>query len=175
MSGKPNPLFSIPGAIHVSGPTITLSDERLAEFETDPEMAICCMGAAVYGPDRCTCWEPVYSDQRLEPQPGDMIPRESPCVDGAYRHDSAEFQDEDGREHLEELTEGSGVFVCHQGMPYVKEWRHPSGRVIPMTVDEVGSIHTWEPIRKNGVHYKANGEPANLCAGWFTRRMMGVK
>lgn len=157
--------------IHVDGPTLVLTDEQEAEFLNDPEMMACCYGAAVYGPSRCTCWEPVYSEERHAPTGGVMAGREEQCVDCAFRHDSAEFQDAEGREFLESIVATGEPFICHQGMAYTVEWRHPSGRVLPMTVDEVGSIHTWEPLYREGVPAKADGSPADLCAGWLARRL----
>lgn len=171
MSGTPGPRARYPEAIHIASPLVTLTPEQAEEFNQVPEMMGCCMGSAVYGIDRCTCWRAVYSTRRRKPVEGEVEVRASPCVDCAYRPDSAERQDEFGSEHLDDLVNGLGVFVCHQGMAHIVEWRQPSGAVLPATRDEVGAIHTWAPRYIGNTAYKASGRPADLCAGWAARML----
>lgn len=35
----------------------------------DAGEGVCCMGAAAMGPERCTCWEPVYDLDQADPDP----------------------------------------------------------------------------------------------------------
>ena len=153
--------------------TIPLTPEQLDAIEADPEneMNWCCAGAAMNGPDRCTCWVPVYSKVQRELSP-EVEPgvRPEQCEDCAYRHDSAEMQDERA-ENLSAITDSDEhPFWCHQGMRYEVGWRHPLGMYVEAPRDDVGAIASWAPPRRNGVPFKASGLPADKCAGWAARR-----
>lgn len=124
----------------------------------------CCYGAAEYGPDRCTCWEPIY-DQEQEPADRAASPgtRSTMCDDCAYRPTSPEAQGDPN--YSERPEPGAGTFWCHQGMRRPVAWRHPAG----ITVEATG--HFYEPpvLRGpdgEGVPYKADGSPGDRCAGW---------
>jgi hypothetical protein len=129
----------------------------------------CCMGAAVYGKDRCTCWEPVYDLDQQPLQPGGMGLRVKMCPDCAYRKNSPERRGEDGYEgdpeSLDEMVMTGDMFVCHQGIRKPVKWVHPSGAEIP------GHPAGYSPPLLDGVPYKADGTPADLCAGWAARRL----
>lgn len=114
----------------------------------------CCYGAAVNGPGSCTCWTPVYSGGQSAPAAGSTIAtRATRCEDCAFRPDSPE------RARGDEL-QGLTNFACHQGVRRVVEWRHPDGRVRP------GDPADYQPPIVNGVGYKADGSPMDICAGW---------
>lgn len=161
--------------------TVPLSDEQVAAIQADPEnpMNWCCYGAAVNeSPRYCTCWEPTYSEPRAEPVEG-VLQTIAPaqCVDCAYRHDSAEWLDDDERENLVSLARGRGVFTCHQGMAYIVSWRHPTtGMVVEAPPDAVGSVNTWAPLYRDAeTPCKADGTPADLCHGWAARRLLEAR
>ncbi len=166
--------MSLQPGIHLCGrQTIPLTTEQVEAIEADSEnpMNWCCAGSAMWGPDRCTCWVPIFSKVQREldtsVQPG---VRESQCEDCAYRHDSAEQNDERASD-LERITASDeSPFWCHQGMRYEVGWRHPSGMYVEAPRDEVGAIASWAPPRRDGVPFKANGLPADKCAGWAARR-----
>ena len=149
-----------------------LTDEQIKAITDDPEneMNWCCAGVGYYGPERCTCWKPEYSIRRRKPNGDtDMKIRTKQCVDCAFRHDSAEWQDDWEREHLQDLANGGGAFACHQGMPYVVQWRHPSGMIVEQPLDGVGSVASYQPRWIGEVPFKASGKPADLCAGYVAR------
>lgn len=155
------------------GPTIPLSDEQAKAISDDINnpMNYCCYGSASNGPTHCECWVAEYSDDRQKPKGGDMQLRVTQCQDCAYRHDSAEWNDPVERAKLIAHALGDGVFSCHQGTPYVVRWRHPEGMVIEAERDAAGNINTYEPLIIGSTPFKANGEPADLCAGYATRRL----
>ena len=134
-----------------------------------PDAGPCCKGAAVYGKDRCTCWEPVYDLEQQPLAPGEMGLRVRPCADCAYRKNSPERRGEDGyqgdAEFLDELVVTGEFFACHQGIRRPVAWRHPSGAEIP------GHPAGYDPPLHDGKPYKADGTPADLCAGWAARRL----
>ena len=129
----------------------------------------CCMGAAVYGPRRCTCWEPVYDLDQQPVHPGEMGLRVKMCVDCAYRPNSPERRGEEGYqgdpESLDEMVATGDLFACHQGIRRPVAWRHPSGAEVP------GHPAGYAPPLHDGKPYKADGSPADLCAGWAARRL----
>ena len=150
-------------------------------FSADPEWPdvgeMCCVGSAVYGPERCTCWEPVYDLEQAEPDPqvvrwlaagGQPVTRRRMCGDCAYRPGSPERSGDPKHagdsEYLEELAGTGDRFWCHQGIRRPVEWRHPSGATIP------GHPAAYRPPVVGGVPYRADGQPAELCAGWAARR-----
>ena len=94
-----------------------LADERLP----DAGEGICCMGAAVFGPGRCTCWEPVYDQAQAPAQEGPMQARARMCADCAFRPGSPEQLGDrrfahSGEGELVDVVLGDSPFVCHQGM-----------------------------------------------------------
>jgi len=62
------------------------------------------------------------------------------------------------------LLDGVTPFWCHQGMRKLVAWRHPAGVTVPVTVDGYG------PPGVDGVPYRADGTPAEVCGGWAARR-----
>ena len=136
----------------------------------------CCYGAAVYGPSRCTCWTPVYD---LHQQPADehllgllaagVQPntRSLMCAGCAYRPGSPERAGDPRHvgdaDELERIAVQSR-FWCHQGIRRVTKWVHPSGAEAP------GHPAAYEPVTVALVPLRADGTPAELCAGWAARR-----
>lgn len=137
----------------------------------------CCAGAAMLGPERCTCWEAIHD---LEQQPPDQekvrwlaagvepVTRDSMCGDCAYRPDSPERRGDPSylgnAEDLERMA-AYDRFWCHQGMRRRIAWRHPSGAVFEK--DHPGS---YDPPIIGGIPYRVDGSPGELCAGWDARR-----
>jgi len=137
----------------------------------------CCLGAAGMGPERCTCWQPVYDLDQTYPDPTAVkllaagvqpVTRSAPCHDCAYRPGSPERRGEDGyagdQDLLDRIVERGERFWCHQGMRKLVAWRHPAGVTVPVTVDGYG------PPGVDGVPYRADGSPAEVCGGWAARR-----
>jgi hypothetical protein len=151
-------------AMHVSsGAFVPPAERGITEYGT------CCMGAAMFGRNRCTCWEPIYD---LEQQPladGGAPPAEIPtrakcCHDCAYRNGSPEREDGDTDWLLEiAASGGQREFWCHQGMRRVVAFQHPDGRILPAGEGDyrppVGPEH-------RPVAWKADGTIAERCAGW---------
>lgn len=142
---------------------------------------VCCMGSAEYGPGRCTCWEPVY-DLAQAPLVDEADARfgvcGQMCVDCAYRPDSPERQ---GSEHvvgdesfLMRIVVSGHPFACHQGIRRPLRYVHePTGTVFTPTAEQIDAAYR-PPIRK-GWPYKADGTPADLCAGWAQRRLLHLQ
>ena len=133
-----------------------------------PTTGWCCEGSAYRGASGCLCWEPVYDLEQAEPRtelPSGLRP--SMCGDCAYRPGSPERQGDPAavadQAGLDALVASGTPFWCHQGIRRPIEWRHPSGMVIP------GSALDYRPPIVDGVPFKANGEPGELCAGWAAR------
>jgi hypothetical protein len=137
----------------------------------------CCIGAAVYGPERCTCWEPVHDLEQATPDPElvqwlaagiQPVTRRRMCADCAYRPGSPERTGDKGyqgdAESLHELAAAGERFWCHQGIRRTAAWRHPAG------VEAPGSPAAYDPPIVDAVPYRADGTPAELCAGWDARR-----
>ena len=136
----------------------------------------CCYGAMVDGPGHCTCWRPEYDLTQVDPdllsaqllaagiQP---VTRDLMCADCAYRPGSPEksgAKDHAGDpDQLDDIA-ASSRFWCHQGIRRPARWRHPSGAVID------GHPAAYDPPIVAGVPYRADGTPAELCAGWAARR-----
>jgi hypothetical protein len=140
----------------------------------DAGEGICCAGAAMFGKDRCTCWVAIYDLEQQEIVPGlAPKPRTSMCEDCAYRPGSPERQGDpdvkgDG-DTLDDLVASGTPFACHQGIRRPVAWRHPSGVEIP------GHPAGYDPPQVDGIPYKADGTPADLCGGWFLRRVKEVQ
>lgn len=127
----------------------------------------CCWGAAASGPDRCTCWTPVFDRDQAEPVPAIPEVRDRMCGDCAYRPGSPEKvgdpEHEGDAETLEHLAASGTPFWCHDGMRRPVVLRHPSGAEIP------GHVAAYEPPRIGGIPFRADGRPGLLCAGWAAR------
>lgn len=157
------------GVVHVSGPGANVPQAERDLVRSDEDFyGVCCAGAAMYGRDRCTCWEPIY-DLEQQPlansgEPLELIPTRAKCCgDCAYRVGSPEREAGDG-DWLVELATGDGrVFWCHQGMRRVVSFRHPDGRELP-----AGDGDYRPPIgpAERPVAWKANGSVGDRCAGW---------
>lgn len=138
------------------------------DFEDDEVTTGCCYGSVVYGPDRCTCWEPIYdteqADADLSTEPTTRAKR---CHDCAFRPDSPERATEDGREELEDIVGNlDRTFWCHQGMRKVIGYRHPDGREKPADPD----YDSYEPLKHDAIAYNADGSAGARCAGWASAR-----
>ncbi|RYZ28206.1 MAG: hypothetical protein EOP01_06790, partial [Propionibacteriaceae bacterium] len=89
----------------------------------------CCYGTAVYGPERCTCWQEVLDVPEQAP-----LQRELPtptrsrlCGDCAFRPDSPERTGVEHAGHdVEDLDDvvAGGAFFCHDGMARVEHLVH---------------------------------------------------
>ena len=123
---------------------------------------LCCYGVAVYGPQRCTCWEPVYDLEQAEPVPAPMGQRKRMCADCAFRKGSPERRGDESYAHAGEVDDlpFERGFACHQGMRRVVKLVHPSGMEI------AGHPADYRPPIEKGVPYKADGSPADMCAGF---------
>ncbi|CRK59040.1 hypothetical protein [Alloactinosynnema sp. L-07] len=138
----------------------------------------CCAGAVHRSRAGCTCWLPVYDVDQVDPDQDaiDLLgagihpnTRKQMCGDCAYRPGSPERAGHDDyagdAAMLEDLASGGQRFWCHQGMRRPTAWRHPSGATIP-TADGDGN---YQPPAVDGIPYRADGSPAELCAGWAAR------
>lgn len=118
-----------------------------------------------------TCWEEIYDLDQQPIRPGMPLPPVPVrmCGDCAYRPGSPERQGDDtykgDQDLLDELVATGQSFYCHAGIRRVTAWRHPAGVEIP------GHPGAYDPPIKDAVPYKADGTPANLCAGWLLRRV----
>lgn len=134
----------------------------------------CCDGRIDEGPAFCTCWVPEHD---LEQQPVDELhryalalgfppaTRDLMCGDCAYRPGSPEKANAGDAADLEEWAgHPNHAFWCHQGIRRPVRWRHPSGAVVD------GDPADYQPLIVAGVPYRADGTPAELCAGWAARR-----
>ncbi len=144
--------------------TVDLGDGDLP----DAGKGMCCMGAAARGPKHCTCWVAEYDQEQQPIKRGPMEVRGSMCVSCAYRPGSPERRGVEGQayassEELEEVA-ASGAFSCHQGVRRILRRRHPSGAVHEVKVE------AYKPPQEGGSCFKANGEPADLCAGWAAEK-----
>lgn len=133
---------------------------------------VCCMGVAVYGPSRCTCWLPIFDVDQVPPRVGLASERRATmCGDCAFRGDSPERQGDPRFQHsgdgeLEELVSSTADFACHQGMRRRLALVHPSGARV-----ECGP-GAYAPTIVNGVAFKADGSPADRCAGLAVARTL---
>lgn len=168
-----------PGRSHGRGPPRVRRGGGRASFHIcgtpahtgfpDAGEGACCFGAAVNGPEYCSCWIPVYeSDQEKPDEKASPASRSEPCGDCAYRPDSPEScgsEDVDGTlQLLQRIVENGSPFWCHEGIRRPLRWEHPSGVVVE------GSAADYRPPIVAGVPYKADGQPADVCAGWVARR-----
>lgn len=142
---------------------------------------MCCYGAAMFGPHRCTCWDEVYD---LEQQPPDpkyqrwlnagitLTVRDGMCLDCAYRPNSPERSGDTtylggNPGELDDIARGR-EFMCHEGMRRVLKWVHrKTGDEYPA---HPGSYRPpFVPSGELDIPYKADGTPGDVCAGWNAR------
>lgn len=130
----------------------------------DPDLQGCCMGQAVYGWHRCTCWEPIYDVDQTDPilpvAEGSIQVRHARCGDCAFKRGSQERADRAMEEELLGLAIAGIPFWCHDGMRRPKLYRHPTLGDVPATGDD------WRPPQVAGVPFRRDGSPGLLCAGW---------
>ncbi len=135
-------------------------------IDLTPELP-CCYGHAMNGPAGCTCWRAVYNVDAEPMRAGPMGRRQQMCADCAYRPDSPERQATTGAACSAEEPGGlpvvPGVFVCHQGMKVQIGVRHESTGVF--VAEPPGVVASYDGRTWAGRAWKANGEPADLCAG----------
>jgi hypothetical protein len=131
-------------------------------------VAGCCIGEAVYGPARCTCWEPVFATEQAPPalpaSAAEIEVRARRCGDCAFRKDSPERAETYTEEELLGLAAAGEPFWCHDGMRRPVAYRHPVHGDVPA---ESGD---WQPATVGGVPFRADGRPGLLCAGWAQER-----
>ena len=136
----------------------------------DAGEGMCCYGAAVYGPQRCTCWTAVYDLEQQEIRKGLPLPRVpvKMCDECAYRPNSPERRGEEGYQgdegFLDDLVRSGELFACHVGIRLPLKWVHPSGAEV------TGHPGGYDPPIVDGIPYKADGSPADICSGWLLRR-----
>lgn len=131
----------------------------------------CCHGSAMDGPAGCTCWRPAYDLDQADTVTAAPGLRSTPCGDCAYRAGSPERQ---GAGHvagdadaLARLVVENRPFFCHQGVRRPTHYVHPSGATYtPEHLDAA-----YDPPIRGGVPYRADGTPADLCAGWAAARL----
>lgn len=119
----------------------------------------CCFGSSVVG--RCTCWEAEYDREQapidrnaaVEIRPG------GPCSDCGCKADQPEAS------LVASLADTGTPFYCHEGMRRKLADVHPDGSRI-----ESGPAD-YQPLidHEIGLPFRANGQPAYLCAGWAAR------
>jgi hypothetical protein len=146
-----------------------MSSDRIFDLPETGDVP-CCYGVAVYGARRCTCWVEEYSVEQSPPQDGPAAVRATMCDDCAFRCTSPERLGDERYEHSEEgealgLAYQETPFVCHQGMRKLVRLRHPSGAVVEVGVD------AYDPPTGPGVAWKADGTPADVCAGYAAARL----
>jgi hypothetical protein len=136
----------------------------------DAGESMCCMGAAVWGPQSCTCWRPVYDVEQQPPRPGASDCQPRPCADCAYRPGSPERADDEqvagDQATLDRLVVSGQPFYCHAGMRREIALVHePTG----VRVDR--GPESYAPPTVDGVPFRADGAPALLCGGWAALRL----
>lgn len=129
----------------------------------------CCISSAEDGPTGCSCWEPVYDLDQQPPIDGlEPSTRDSMCADCAFRPDSPERSGDDRYQHSDDDVLDLDHFWCHQGIRKPIAFRHPSGIVVETDVDAYKPPQR-DHVDANGkiyrVPYKADGSPADRCAG----------
>lgn len=150
-----------PGAIHFH---VDGSPDDRDDFDYDAGEVPCCMGSAVRGPRGCTCWTPVFDLDQADPDlDAEPSTRTTCCDDCAYRNGSPERADGQDDE-LQDIAGDGSRFACHKGMRRVVTWEHPDGREITA---EAGD---YQPPMSGPVAFKADGSPAEYCAGWNAHR-----
>jgi hypothetical protein len=136
----------------------------------------CCIGSAIDGPAHCTCWEPVYDLEQAWLKPGLPLPPipVRMCTDCAYRPNSPERRGDPAfrgdADDLEDLVWSGEPFYCHQGIRRAVQLVHkPTG-----TVYDPGPGDYRPPV-DGRIPYRADGQPALICAGWLLRRAAATR
>lgn len=145
---------------------------NMPEGIPDAGEGMCCLGALEDGPTGCTCWIEQYDLEQADPIPGERPLEPKMCTDCAYRANSLEHT---GAEHvagdvdlLERIVVSGDIFNCHQGMRRIQSWLHePTGTVWSDPSLEAA----YAPPIIDGVPFKADGSPGNICAGWAAKRL----
>lgn len=137
----------------------------------------CCYGSALNGPDRCTCWIPVYDVVQLPPRteaPSSVMP--TMCSTCAFRPGSPERTGNPRAaadwEHLLCLVAKGEPFWCHDGLLAPVAFLHPPSGTWHVVDDDL-AFHP--PIQRDAhdtpTPYRADGRPGDLCAGWTAMRL----
>lgn len=137
----------------------------------------CCYGSAEYGPDRCTCWTPVYDVVQQRPRT-DLSSGAMPamCGDCAFRPNSPERTGAENVagdwETLQGYVTGGQPFWCHDGFRLPVAWFHPPSLTWHLVVEDVAYT---PPIQRDehgiSTPYRHDGRPGDLCAGWTALRI----
>jgi hypothetical protein len=137
----------------------------------DPVSGACCDGSAVKGPQYCTCWTPRFDLEQQPPVEGEPGTRTAMCADCAYRPGSPERQGDEryngDPEFLDRIVVTGEMFFCHAGIRQAVKLVHPSGAEVDLLALAPGD---YRPPIADGIPYKADGSPGDLCAGWAARR-----
>lgn len=144
--------------------------------DASPDGAPCCDAYAMFGPERCLCWERVH-DINQQPIQRDqpLLTADSMCRDCAFRPGSPERRDSDkavcSTDDLLRLADPTNPerFFCHRGMRATIGHYHPLFGVYVPHQPEDGVVAYDPPIR-DSIAYQANGQPALLCAGLAAAR-----
>jgi hypothetical protein len=155
--------------------TLLLPDD-IPDAASDKEP--CCDGRAFDGPRACRCWVEVFDrPQAAVLVTGMPMPRVPlrPCEPGpgddgcAYRAASPERTGSSGHagdaDVLDHLAARGQPFFCHNGIRRVVALVHPSGARY-----EIAHNSDYRPPIAGDVPYRADGRPADICAGWLLRR-----
>lgn len=160
------------------------ADERAAfEAMTQLERARlvpCCSeverrGVENGGPG-CTCWTPVYAEPQRPPVPGIPVARRAPCRTCACHVAAGQLSDgselpaglEEAYAWLVARAARGEAFYCHEGARVPIRWEHPTEpprAPADHYVDDAGHSD-WPPPMVDGVPYRADGRPAELCFAW---------
>lgn len=120
----------------------------------------CCETSAHTDGEECTCWT---SRLTVEPtdrlQEGPPVIRRTMCGDCAYRPGSREREEADGDPPGYSRAR---PFYCHTGMARAVGYSHPD---VPGEVPDVTNSDYRCYLFADRA-WKANGAPAELCAGW---------
>lgn len=166
---KANDVGVDPSSImHIMETSASPGARAWADLHPELESDGCCIGAAMGGLGRCTCWVPVF-DAEQAPALVDVDREYQPsmCADCAYRPDSPERASEYEEEVLLDLPADGSVFHCHQGIRRPTRYRHPDGHEV------LADSSDYQPLtdpRMPGVPYRADGRPALICAGWTAHK-----
>jgi len=139
-----------------------------------PDGVPCCDAYAMFGPERCTCWAPVYNTEQAPPRPElEHATRERMCADCAFRPGSPERTDSahavaGSDQLLTCVLDERQAFYCHDGLRFGVAMRHPNGMTVPIEVRD-GVVAYYPPII-DGRPYQADGTPALHCAGLAAAR-----
>lgn len=141
----------------------------------------CCYGTAIYGPERCECWLPVYDVVQQRPRldlPSSVMPKM--CGDCAFRPNSPERQAHPSVrgdwETLQDLVLSGEPFWCHDGLRLPVAWFHPPSLTWHVVADDIA----YDPPQQRDAHgiptpYRHDGRPGDLCAGWTAMRLHEVQ